>query len=99
MIELSILPVSLIFIGIGLGEFKAILELEESMNRRTSSRSLARKFVRLLHFRSRCHWDAAIAYDKYKTISQDIFAKEILTTVHTHALEFFKKYFDEIKNC
>lgn len=91
--ELSLLPVSLIFVGIGLGDFRLLLELEQAWVLPFNSMYLNRKFVHLIHFRCKNHWDSSLAYEKYRTNPSDVFTKEILTTVQEHALDYFKRCF------
>ncbi|XP_035703638.1 copine-9 isoform X2 [Folsomia candida] len=89
--ELSILPVSLIFIGIGLGDLRLLLQLDQAWSLSFNGIYLSRKFVHLMHFRSRSHWEAALTHEQYRTDPKQIFTRELLTTVQEHALDYFKR--------
>jgi len=97
--QLSLLPVSIIFVGIGSGDFRQLLDLEKPWDIPLNGSFLSRKFVHVVHFRYRNHWDTSILQDKFRSNSFEIFAKEVLTAVREQALDYFRRNFTTADSC
>ena len=90
IITLAKLPVSLIFIGVGRGDFRPLLLLEQSWNDPVNGECPIRKIVHLIHFRSLLDWDSSIRYAQFRSTPPDIFRKEILTVIRDQMPTFMR---------
>jgi hypothetical protein len=93
ILSLARLPVSLIFIGIGMGDFVQLINLEKDWTHPQTGEYPCRKIISVIHFRSFLKWDSSIKFsDRFHTSPRDLFRKEILTNIDDQAVKFIRTF-------
>lgn len=90
ILNLAKLPVSIIFIGIGMGDFHQLLTLEKDWAHPVTGEFPCRKMVHVIHFRSLLEWDSAIKILHYRSQPADLFRKEIFTPLREQLPGFMR---------
>lgn len=80
ILSLSKLPVSLIFVAIGMGDFQPLLKLEQDWVH-PSGEFPCRKLVHVIHFRNLVEWNSAIHMTNYTRSPPEVFRKEVVTII------------------
>jgi hypothetical protein len=81
IINLAKLPVSLIFIGIGMGDLQQLLTLEKDWTHPKTGEFPCRKIVHVIHFRSLLEWDSSIRLSHFRSPPAELFRREIFTAL------------------
>ena len=93
IIGLAKLPISLVFIGIGMGDFTQLTNLEKDWTHPQTGEYPSRKIVTVIHFRSLLKWDSSIKFsDKFRTSPINLFRKEVLTNVDDQAVRYIRTF-------